>query len=65
MPFDWKITRDHKKQQTMLEVLDPKGGAVVTGTGKDIWEARENALTQTRDIEVQNYITRHLWPDIE
>ena len=66
MPFDWKITTDKKKEVTTLVILHPNGGGpIVTGTGKDIWEARENAIEQTHDVAVLDYITKHVWFDIE
>ncbi len=65
MPLDWKITRDREKQVTTLQVLHPNGKVAATGTGSDIWEARERALAQTDEVAVQNYITAHVFPDIE
>ena len=65
MLFDWAITRYRKKDVTTLEVFHPNGKLAATGTGKDIWEARANALAQTGDIEIQKYITKHLFPDID
>ena len=65
MPFDWKIARNRKTEVTTLEVFHPNGKAAATGTGKDIWQARETALAQTKDVEVQKYITAHIFPDLE
>ncbi len=65
MPLDWKITRDRKGKVTTLQVFHPNGNAAATGTGRDIWEARENALAQTYEIAVQNYITTHIFPDVQ
>ncbi len=67
MPLDWKITRDLRTQVTMLQVFHPNSNNVAaTGTGKDIWEARENALAQTDDeSDAYKYILAHLFPDVQ
>ena len=65
MPFDWKITRNRNTKVTTLEVFHPNGGVAATGTGENIWQAREMALAQTADVAVQNYITAHIFPDVE
>ncbi len=65
MPIDWKVTRDREKQVTTLEVFHPNGKLAVTGTGGDIWKARENALAHTDDgSDVHKYILAHLFPDV-
>lgn len=65
MPFDWKITRNRKTEVTTLQVFDPGGHEAASGTGKDIWEAREKALKNAANVEVEKFITAHLFPDIE
>lgn len=64
MPFDWKITRNRTTKVTTLQVFHPNGDTAASGSGKDIWEAREKALAQTANVEVQNYITAHIFPDV-
>ena len=65
MPFDWKITLNRETNVTTLQVFHLTGGVAATGSGKDIWEAREKALEEAPNVEVQNYITAHIFPVIE
>ena len=61
--YDWKISRNRKTDVTTLRIIHPNGGAAVTGTGKDIWAAREDAISKTKDVEVLNFITAHVFHD--
>ncbi len=63
-PYDWKVSKD-KKNLTVLQVLDPNGKTLITGTGEDIWAARESALAKRADLGLQNYITTHIFPDAD